>query len=204
MYLSMNGGVPSLWAALTIDWWETESNVLLMSMKMRFSLCFCSLFFFMIALTTQILSAKSSPCLKAFWWFDRDQYVSILLLSTRWNNLPMSGPTVRGLKSPGLNVPCFWNTSNNSLFEHILTPTEQPEFYMGSLNSTMHLSIGTETFFFQWIAMKTTFSKSIAQLVMTLKSAFTPDVIIFESSLRYYGLFLIFIMTSTSREGKGC
>ena len=104
----MNGGVPSLWAALTIDWWETESNALLTSMKVRFSICFCSLFFFMIALTSHTLSARPSPCLKAFWRFERGQYVSILLLSMRWNNLPMIGPTVIGLKSPGLSVPCFF------------------------------------------------------------------------------------------------
>ena len=34
--------------------------------------------------------------------------MSILLLITRWNNLPMIGPTVIGLKSPGLSVPCFF------------------------------------------------------------------------------------------------
>ena len=51
----------------------------------------------------------------------------------------------------------------------------------------------------------TTFSNSIfAQLVLALKSAFTFDVIIFESSLRYCGLFLILIMISTSRVGNCC
>ena len=54
----------------------------------------------------------------------------------------------------------------------------------------------------------TTFSKSIlVQLVVALKSTFTSDVIIFESSLWYYGLFLILIIISTSRVGKcllGC
>ena len=76
--------------------------------------------------------------LRAFWRFEWGQCVSILLLITRWNNLPMIGPTVIGLKSPGLSVPwlnCslfFWNTSNNSCFERIWgTPTEQPKCHMG-------------------------------------------------------------------------
>ena len=50
MYLSMNDGIPSPWAALTIDWWDTESNALLMSLKVWFSLCLCSLYLFLIAL----------------------------------------------------------------------------------------------------------------------------------------------------------
>ena len=74
-----------------------------MSIKVRFSLCFCSLFFFMIALTGHILSARPSPFLKVVWRFERVQCMSILLLSTRRNNLPMID-----LKSPRLSVPCFF------------------------------------------------------------------------------------------------
>ena len=48
-------------------------------------------------------------------------------------------------------------------------------------------------------------SKSIlSKPVVALKPAFMSDIIIFESSLRYCGLFPILIMTSTSRVGKFC
>ena len=81
-------------------------------MRVRFSLCFCSLYFFMIASTSIYcpLGHRHRHCLKAFWRCERGQCVSILLKKKARDGIIcqwLSNCDRNCLKSPGLSVLCF-------------------------------------------------------------------------------------------------